>query len=152
MEGICIQLITSLFKEGAFQVTQWERIYLSTQEIQEIWVWSLGREDPLEKEMATHSTILDWKIAWAEELDGLQSMGLQRFGQDWTCMHTTPMNLEFHSSVEAGKGMSGRQFECLTILLMWKINNNNDILDISAPLAIIIFLSTRKSVSRYCKE
>ena len=43
----------------------------------ETWVRSLGREDPLEKEMATHSSILVWKIPWTEELDGLQSIELQ---------------------------------------------------------------------------
>ena len=41
----------------------------------ETWVQSLGREDPLEKEMATHSSILAWRIPWMEELDGLQSTG-----------------------------------------------------------------------------
>ena len=41
----------------------------------ETWVWSLGREDPLEKEMATHSSILAWRIPWTEELGGLQSTG-----------------------------------------------------------------------------
>ena len=41
----------------------------------ETWVGSLGREDPLEKEMATHSSILAWKIPWMEEPGGLQSMG-----------------------------------------------------------------------------
>ena len=41
----------------------------------ETWVPSLGREDPLEKEMATHSSILAWRIPWMEELGGLQSMG-----------------------------------------------------------------------------
>ena len=45
--------------------------------MQEMWVWSLGREDPLEKEMATHSSILAWEIPWAEEADRLQSMGSQ---------------------------------------------------------------------------
>ena len=44
----------------------------------EIQVLSLGREDPLEKGMATHSSILDWKIPWTEEPGGLQSMGSQR--------------------------------------------------------------------------
>ena len=44
---------------------------------QETWVQSLGREDPLEKEMATHSNILAWKIPWTEEPGGQQSMGLQ---------------------------------------------------------------------------
>ena len=43
----------------------------------EMWVQSLGREDPLEKEMATHSSILAWEIPWTEEPGGLQSMGLQ---------------------------------------------------------------------------
>ena len=43
---------------------------------------SLGREDPLEKEMATHSSILAWKIPWTEETGKLQSMGLQRVGHD----------------------------------------------------------------------
>ena len=41
----------------------------------ETWVRSLGREDPLEKEMATHSSIPAWRIPWMEELGGLQSMG-----------------------------------------------------------------------------
>ena len=48
----------------------------------EIRVGSLGREDPLEKEMATHSSTLAWKIPWTEEPGRLQSMGSQRFGQD----------------------------------------------------------------------
>ena len=45
---------------------------------------SLGREDPLEKEMATHSSTLDWKIPWTEEPGRLQSMGSQRVGLDFT--------------------------------------------------------------------
>ena len=43
--------------------------------MQESWVRSLGQEDPLEKETATHSSILAWRIPWMEELGGLQSMG-----------------------------------------------------------------------------
>ena len=50
--------------------------------IQETQVRSLGQEDPLEKEMATHSSILAWKIPWVEELGGLQSMGSQRIEHD----------------------------------------------------------------------
>ena len=42
----------------------------------------LGQEDPLEKEMATHSSILAWEIPWTEEAGGLQSMGSQRVGRD----------------------------------------------------------------------
>ena len=49
---------------------------------QETQVRSLGREDPLEKEIATHSSTLAWKIPWTEEPGGLQSMGLQRVGHD----------------------------------------------------------------------
>ena len=49
-------------------------------EMQETWIQSLGREDPLEKGMATHSSILAWSIPWTEEPGGLQSMGSQRVG------------------------------------------------------------------------
>ena len=50
--------------------------------MRETWVGSLGWEDPLEKEMATHSNTLAWKIQWMEEPGGLQSMGSQRVRQD----------------------------------------------------------------------
>ena len=50
--------------------------------MQETQVWFLGREDPLEKEMAIHSSTLAWKIPWTEETDRLQSMGFQRVGHD----------------------------------------------------------------------
>ena len=46
--------------------------------IQETWVLSLGQKDPLEKEMATHSSILAWEIPWTEEPGGLQSMGVAK--------------------------------------------------------------------------
>ena len=50
--------------------------------MRETWVRSLGQEDPLEKEMATHSSILAWKIPWTEESGGLQSIGSQRVEND----------------------------------------------------------------------
>ena len=50
--------------------------------MQETQVRSLGQEDPLEKEMATHSSTLAWKIPWMEETGRLQSMGSQRVGHD----------------------------------------------------------------------
>ena len=50
--------------------------------MQEMQVPSLGQEDPLEEEMATHSNILAWAIPWTEEPDGLQSMGSQRVRHD----------------------------------------------------------------------
>ena len=52
--------------------------------MQETWVQSLGQEDPLEEEMATHSGTLAWKIPWAEEPGGLQSMMLPRVGHGST--------------------------------------------------------------------
>ena len=59
------------------------------QEPQETGVWSLGLEDPLEEGMATHSSILAWRIPWTEEPGGLQSMGSQksRTGMKWLSMH-----------------------------------------------------------------
>ena len=51
-------------------------------ETKEIQIRSLGREDPLEKGMATYSSILAWRILWTEEPGGLQSVGSQRVGQD----------------------------------------------------------------------
>ena len=50
--------------------------------MREIWVRSLGREDLLEQEMATHSSTLAWKIPWTEEPGGLQSTGSQRIGHE----------------------------------------------------------------------
>ena len=69
------------------------RVFLVAQKVKnppamrEIWVWPRGREDPLEKGMATHSSTLAWRIPWTEGPGGLQSMGSQRGEQDW--VHTT---------------------------------------------------------------
>ena len=54
----------------------------AVQEAQEMWVLSLGGEDPLKEGMATHSSILAWRIPWTEEPGGLQFMGSQRVGHD----------------------------------------------------------------------
>ena len=59
-------------------MTQWVKNMPAMQETQETWAQSLGREDPLEEEMATCSSILAWRIPWTEEPGGLQSMGSQR--------------------------------------------------------------------------
>ena len=55
------------------------------QEPQEMQVLSLGQEDPLEEEMATHLRVIAWKILWIEEPGRLQFMGSQRVRQDWAC-------------------------------------------------------------------
>ena len=58
----------------------------------ETWVQSLGREDPLEEEMATHSSVLVWEVLWTEEPGGLQSMGWQSWTRPSTRAYTaTPL-------------------------------------------------------------
>ena len=61
----------------------------------ETWVQSLGRKDPLEKEMATHSSILAWRIPWMGELGGLQSMGRKE-------LDTTSLSLCNHRGFDLG--------------------------------------------------
>ena len=61
--------------------------------MQETQVWSLGREDPVEKGMAMRSSIRAWRIPWTEEPGGLQSMGSQREGHDWASNVFTPTYL-----------------------------------------------------------
>ena len=63
-------------------MAQWVKNPPAMQETQESQVQSLGCEDPLEKEMATHSSVLAWKIPWTEETGRLQSMVLQRVRHD----------------------------------------------------------------------
>ena len=64
------------------------RIHLPMQEPQKTWVQSLAQEDPLEEEMATHSSVLAWKILWTEEPGGLRSMGSQRVKDDLVTKHS----------------------------------------------------------------
>ena len=61
--------------------------------VRETRVRSLGREDPLEKEMATHSSILAWRIPWMEEPGRLQSTGSQRIGHDWATSLSFPYTI-----------------------------------------------------------
>ena len=66
--------------------------------MQENWVQSLGQKDPLEKEMATHSSMLAWRIPWTEEPGGLQSMRSQRVRHDWsTNTHTHTVTMFWNS-------------------------------------------------------
>ena len=64
-------------------VTQVVENLPAMQETQEMWVRYLGQEDPLEKEMATHSSVLAWEIPWTKEPGRLQSIGSQRAGPNW---------------------------------------------------------------------
>ena len=77
--------------------------------MRETQIWSLGREDPLEKEMATHSSTLAWRIPWTVEPGRLQSMGSQRVGHDWvTWLHLT--SLQQHVGFPGGS--VGKESAC----------------------------------------
>ena len=67
--------------------------------MQETWVWSVGWEDVLKKGMATHSSILAWRIPWTEEPGGLQSMGSQRAGHDWVSSKHTHTHTHTHTRI-----------------------------------------------------
>ena len=69
--------------KSRFPVALVERTRLPVQETRKMQVWSLRWEDPLDREMATHSSLLAWKIPWTKDPDRLQSMGSQRVGHDW---------------------------------------------------------------------
>ena len=84
--------------------------------MRETWVRSLGQEDPLEKEMAIHSSTIAWKIPWTEELGRLQSMGSQRVGHDWATSILTTM-LWTASSVHIARG----QFAMVSGACTWKL-------------------------------
>ena len=77
-----------------------------------MWVRSLGWEDPLEKGMATHSSILAWRIPWTEEPGGLQSMGSHRVGHNWSNlphMHTHVIRLIISFATEDGESLDSQQ-------------------------------------------
>ena len=63
-------------------MAEWVKNLPAKQETQETWIQSLGQEDPLEEGMATHSSILAWRIPWTEEPGKLQSPGSQRIRQE----------------------------------------------------------------------
>ena len=74
------------------------------QETEEMPVRSLGWEDPLEKGMATHCGILAWRIPWTEEPGGLQSIGLQRIGHDWSDLAYTHKFLDKYEVCNRSQG------------------------------------------------
>ena len=79
LDSVTDQMDMNLSKLGASPVA---RLVKNVPAMQETWVQSPGREDPLEKEMAAHSSLLAWRIPWKEETGGLQSIGLQRVEHD----------------------------------------------------------------------
>ena len=82
--------ILTIVAAGASWWCSGKRIHLPIQEMQETWVWSLGWEDPLDLEMAKHSSILAGKIPWTEETGGLYSPWDHKESDmtEWLSMHT----------------------------------------------------------------
>ena len=93
--------------------------------MQETRVQSLGREDPLEKEMAIHSCTLAWKIQWTEEPERLQCMGSQRVGHDWATSVTHSL------TVQPGFPILQHLLECAQTHIRWVSNA----IQLSLPLS-----------------
>ena len=102
-----------LWSKMAFLVAQKVK---SPPAVQETRVWSLGQEDPLNKEMATHSSILAWKIPWTEKPGRLQSMSSQRVRHDWA---TSLYDLKY--VVKFFKGISFSF--CAHTIYTWHLKN-----------------------------
>ena len=83
--------------------------------MQETWVRSLGQEDPLVKEMATHATTLAWRIPWMEEPGGQYSMGSQSWTQLSVCVHAWIMPLALEPDLDLGLSQG------LKSLIFWPI-------------------------------
>ena len=81
------------------------------QEMWETWVWSLGQEDSLDEGMATHSSILAWRIPWAEESGGLQSIGRKML--DTTKHSRAHSNLSWNSHMGREGNGTPLQYSCL---------------------------------------
>ena len=92
-------------------------------------IWPLGREDPLEEEMAIHPSILAWEIPWTEETGGPQSVGSQRVGHDWeTIQQQKATNVPespktwLAKTVYGAKMMFVRKMIKSKVMYMWNIN------------------------------
>ena len=102
-------------------------------ELQETWIWFLCREDPLEEEMATHFTILAWRIPWTEEPDRLQSTGSQRVGHDWATRHAS---VQFSRSVVSDSLLPHELYPCQAPL---SITNSHSLLKLMSIESVVLF-------------
>ena len=100
---ICVFLLSALY----LWVSLVAQLVKNLSAMQETWVQSLVWEDSLENEMATHSSILAWRIPWTEAPGGLQSRGSQRVGHNWATKHSTqylwPTSSCFWSASQSNK-------------------------------------------------
>ena len=87
--------------------------------MRESWVRFLGGEDPLEKDMATHSSVLAWRIPWTVEPGRLQSMGSERVGHNWT----TPLSFSFHLPLKVQINIMVHAW-CCTFYGFWQMYND----------------------------
>ena len=83
------------------------------QETEEMWVWFLGLDDPLEEDMATHSTIIAWEIPWTEEPSGQQFIQLHRIEHNWSNLACT------HTSTSPNQRSNPFLLHCRQILYHW---------------------------------
>ena len=88
------------------------------QELKETWVRFLGREDSLEEGMATHSSILAWRIPWTEEPGGLQSMGSQRVQHDSSNLAAVAAANLIWDKLKTWNGDQGQNYEKYLCFLM----------------------------------
>jgi len=112
MQGSLYQLLKFFYKSEI--ISKW-KIWTSpngsvvkeyacnAEDTQKTWVWSVGWKEPLEKEMAPHSSILAWKIPWAEGTGGLHSMGSQRVGHEWATKQQQKIYIHTHTHTQKKK-------------------------------------------------
>ena len=89
---LCVCVCFQFNQQEVSQLAQWLRIHLPMPETQEMWVWSLGQEDPLEKGMATRSSILAGGSDGQRSLEAYSPWELQRVGHDWVTEHAHVCN------------------------------------------------------------
>ena len=100
--------------------------------LQETWVLFLGREDPLVKEMASHCSILPWKILWTEESGGLKSMGSKRVRHDLQQLYSLNIRRSesFNITFQGCLGLSGRMFRVLLLKVLFPLLCFHSIMDL----------------------
>ena len=117
--------------------------------MQDTQVQSLAQEDPLEKEMATHSSIPAWKIPWTEEPGGLQSMGSWRVGHDWMTKHM--LNGMFQASAVFSMLFTLTGMVSSSFYLFFQTQVRNDLLQEVSP-NLKAFLSTHTASSPFASH
>ena len=139
-QSVCLQCRRSRFDPWVGKIP-WRRkwqpspVFLPVKSHgQRMWVQSLAWENALEKGMATHSSILDWRIPWTEEPCGLQSMGSWKVGHDWAanthkyinerwCTHQSTFNPVLSPTTKKGASPNNMIFKPISILLCCRGQN-----------------------------